>query len=99
MTEQENIDTRMTKQENILLFSHPGVLGPHVHSRWRAALIYQVTSLGPHVVNFCGKPHSNVWLTIGLAFGIFRQPAYTQKTGKFSDFCASNQINKITFMS
>ena len=48
-------------------------------------------NLGPYAGNFCGKPHSNVWLTIGLACGIFRQSAYTQKTEKFSDFCASNQ--------
>ena len=32
-----------------------------------------------------------VGVCIGLAFGIFRQPAYTLKAGKFSDFCASNQ--------
>ena len=30
-------------------------------------------SLGPYVGIFCSKPHSNVWLTIGLACGIFRQ--------------------------
>ena len=33
----------------------------------------------------------SLWLTIGLAFGIFHRPAYTLKTGRFSDFCVSNQ--------
>ena len=53
--------------------------------------VSEFASLGPYAGDFCGKPHSDVWLTIGLAFGIFRQPAYTLKAGKFSDFCASNQ--------
>ena len=44
------------------------------------------TSLGPYFGNFCGKPHSNVWLTIGLAFGIFHRPAYILKTEKFPTF-------------
>ena len=48
-------------------------------------------SLGPYVGNFCGKPHSNVWLTTGLAFGTFHRPANTLKTGKFSDFGVRNQ--------
>ena len=48
-------------------------------------------SLGPYVGNFCGKPHSNVWLTVGLAFGIFHRPANILKTEKFSDFCIRNQ--------
>ena len=53
--------------------------------------VSEFASLGPYVGNVCGKPHSNVWLTLGLAFGIFRQPAYILKAGNFSDFCASNQ--------
>ena len=50
-----------------------------------------ICSLGPNIGNFHCKPHSNFWFTIGLAFGIFHQLAYTLKTGKYSDFCASNQ--------
>ena len=48
-------------------------------------------SLGPYVGNFCGKPHSNVWLTTGLACGIFHRLANILKTDTFSDFCVRNQ--------
>ena len=72
----------------------PHLTQTHPHSLMLCSIernkVTEVASLGPYVGMFCGKPHSNVWLTIGLAFGIFRQPAYTLKTEKFSDFCASN---------
>ena len=53
--------------------------------------ILLIISLGPYVGNLCGKLHSNVWLTIGLVFGIFHRPSNTLKTEKFSDFYVRNQ--------
>ena len=51
-------------------------------------LVASINTLGPYVGIICGKPHSDVWLTIGLAFGIFYRPAYTpQNVLENSDFC------------
>ena len=52
---------------------------------------YYERSLDTYVGIFCGKPHSNVWLAIGLAFSIFYRQANILKSEKFSDLCFRNQ--------
>ena len=47
------------------------------------------------------KMHFNIWLTVGLDFGIFPEPAYTlipwQLVKLFSDFCSVTTFSKIFF--